>query len=204
MKHAKIGVVVLLALLVVAPAVMAQGFPKQGPMGMKSHIELPLYVNGAFAESVVFESTLAVNMGKPYQTSDGIRQTDFVATSWHAVGFSQVLGRKVTFDLTPGVRQPTGTAVSLGANSDYPAVLTFRATYDATIDGLTRLSGLDGVATGTVNSIPPGESGLDVNKTIRFSDGVNNYVFGRGRCAHSPQHRCDPVPIQNNPTALQK
>lgn len=198
MKHAKIGTqlsVFLLALLVVAPAVMAQGFPPQGPLGMKSKIELPLFVNGSFAESVLFDSELHVNMGRAYQTSDGISQVDFVATFWHAEGYSEVLGRKVAFDLTPGATQPTSTATALTTGSDFPAVLTFRARYDANIQGLTTLRGLPGLATGTVNSIPPGQSGLDVMKTIRFSDGISNFEFKKGKCAHKVETECLPVVI---------
>ena len=206
MKHAKIGTllsVFLLALLVVAPAVMAQGFPKAGPLGMKSKIELPLFVNGSFAESVLFDSVLHVNMGQAYQTSDGIRQVDFVATKWHAEGYSQVLGRKVTFDLTPGVAQPTSTATALTTGSDYPAVLTFRAAYDANIAGLTTLRRLPGLATGTVNSIPPGQSGLDVQKTIRFTDGTSVFEFKKGKCAHSSVAECEAVPLTTFPTSAQ-
>jgi len=191
----------LLGLLVAASAVMAQGFPKPGPLSMKSQIELPLYVNGSFAESVTFDSAITVNMGQPYETSDGIRQVDFTTTSWHAAGFSRVLGRKVTFDLSPGVTQPTGTAVALGTGSDFPAVLTFRATYDANIEGLTTLRQLAGIATGNVNSIPPGQAGLDVRKTISFSDGVANYEFRHGKCAHTANAACQVATTVSTATA---
>lgn len=174
--------VVLLALLAVAPAVVAQGFPKPGPMAMSSQIELPLYVDGVFAEDVVFNSRIQVDMGQAYQTSTGTRQIDFVATSWEAAGYSKVLGRKVTFRLS-GERQPTSTAVALTEGGDYPAILTFRATYDATIEGLGTLRGLGGLAGGQVNSLPPGVANLDVAKSIKFTDGVSQFEFKGGKCA---------------------
>jgi hypothetical protein len=196
-KHARIGMIGMFAgallVLFVAPAAMAQGFPGPGPLSMKSGIELPLYINGSFAESVTFNSALTVNMGKAYETDDGIRQVDFVATSWKASGFSQVLGRQVTFTLTPNATQPTGTATALTTGSDFPAVLTFRALYDANVQGLTTLRGLRGLATGTVNSIPPGQSGLNVNKAFAFSDGLNQFEFRGGKCAHTSVHECEPV-----------
>ncbi len=189
MKHAKIGAFALLALLVAVPAVMAQGFPKPGPMAMQSKIVIPLYVNGTYAETISFASKLSVNMGIPFTTPDGIRQTDFVATGWHAEGYSQVLGKKITFRLSQGVRQPTSTATALSSGSDFPAVLTFRATYDAEIQGLTTLRGLGGRASGTVNSIPPGGAGLQVQKSIRFTDGINTYDLQEGECA-TPNDPC--------------
>ncbi|HYO13919.1 MAG TPA: hypothetical protein VE685_12055 [Thermoanaerobaculia bacterium] len=187
--------VLLLALFVAAP-VMAQddGFPGPGPMGMKSKIELPLYVNGTYAEDVLFDSSLTVNMGQTYQTADGIRQVDFVATHWHAVGYSRVLGRRIAFTLTPDAAQPTSTATAQSSGSDYPAVLTFRATYDAHIEGLTTLRGLWGLATGSVRSIPPGLSGLDVGKAFEFSDGVATYEFRGGKCAHKVEAECQAAP----------
>jgi hypothetical protein len=190
-KHARIvALAAALLALFLAPAVMAQGFPKPGPLGMKSQIELPLYVNGSFAESVTFNSELGVRMGAAYETPDGIRQVDFEATSWRAVGYSQVLGRKVTFTLSTSCNQPTSTATALTNGSDYPAVLTFRALYDANIEGLTTLRGLKGLASGTVNSIPPGQAGLDVLKTISFTDGVSQFEFRRGKCAHTSVAQC--------------
>lgn len=203
MKHAKFGMrlaVLLLAVSVVAP-VMAQddGFPKPGPMGMKSKIELPLYVNGSYAEDILFDSSLTVNMGQAYETPDGIRQVDFVATHWRAVGFSKVLGRTITFTLSQGAAQPTSTATALSTGSDYPAVLTFRATYDANVDGLSPLRRLPGLATGTVNQIPPGLAGLDVRKTIRFTDGVADFELGPGKCAHKVEAECELEPVITTP-----
>ena len=199
MKHARIGVTAVLLALFIAPALVAQGFPGPGPLSMKSGIELPLYVNGSFAESVNFASELTVNMGRAYETEDGIRQVDFVATSWKASGYSQVLGRKVTFTLTPNATQPTGTATALTTGSDYPAVLTFRAVYDANISGLTTLRGLRGLATGNVSSIPPGQSGLTVNKAFSFSDGLNEFEFRGGRCAHKVEAECEAVAVELPP-----
>lgn len=190
MKHARIAALAALLALAVAPVVMAQGFPGPGPLAMKSQIELPLFVNGSFAESVVFDSELKVDMGKPYETPDGIRQVDFVATSWNASGFSQILGRKVSFSLTPNATQPTSTATALTTGSDFPAVLTFRARYDANIEGLNTLRGLGGLATGTVNSIPPGQAGLTVRKSFGFSDGLSKFEFRGGKCAHTVAAAC--------------
>lgn len=209
--------VVLLALLAVAPAVVAQGFPEPGPMAMGSQIELPLYVDGVWAEDVVFNSRIQVDMGRAYQTSTGTRQIDFVATSWEAAGYSKVLGRKVTFRLS-GERQPTSTAVALGTGSDYPAILTFRATYDANIEGLTTLRGLGGLAGGQVNSLPPGVANLDVAKAIKFTDGVSQFEFKGGKCAKDkiianpnipwpptpPNPGCDHAPVLANPVASSK
>lgn len=190
MKNTRIGAFVLLALLVAIPAVTAQGFPKSGPMSMQSTIVIPLYVNGNYAETIRFASRLSVTMGDPFETPDGIRQTDFVANSWQAEGYSKVLGRKITFRLSEGVDQPTSTATALGSGGDYPAVLTFRATYDTEIEGLTTLRKLPGLASGTVQSIPPGGAGLRVRKTVRFTDGLANYELREGECAtpHDPCH----------------
>lgn len=196
--------VLLLATLVVAPVMAQDEFPKPGPMGMKSKIELPLYVNGSFAEDVLFDSSLTVNMGQTYETPDGIRQVDFVATHWHATGYSKVLGRKITFTLSPGATQPTSTATAQGSGSDFPAVLTFRATYDTEIEGITSLRRLPGLATGSVMSIPPGVSGLDVQKTIRFTDGVADYELRRGKCAHKVAAECQvAAPVLSAPPAAQ-
>lgn len=200
MKHTRIGAFVLLALLVAVPAVMAQGFPSAGPLSMKSKIAIPLFVNGSYAETITFDSKLSVTMKDPFQTPDGIRQTDFVATAWHAVGYSNVLGKKITFRLSEGATQPTSTATALGTASDYPAVLTFRATYDTEIEGLTTLRKLPGRASGTVNSIPPGGAGLKVEKTIRFTDGLNNYELREGECAR-PNDPCHDAAVAANPTS---
>lgn len=188
MKHARIAALAALLALAAAPAVMAQDFPGPGPLSMQSQIELPLYVNGTLAESVAFDSELTVNMGKAYQNSDGIRQVDFVATSWNAVGYSQVLGRKVVIGLTPNSTQPVSSATSLTTGSDFPAVLTFRARYDANVEGLAPLRGLPGLASGTVSSIPPGsQDRIDVRKSFGFSDGVSQFDFRFGWCWH-PWH----------------
>jgi hypothetical protein len=185
MKHARTATLAVLLILLIAPAVTAQGFPPPGPLSMQSKLERPLYINGNFAETVTFDSALTVNMGKAYQNSDGIRQVDFVATSWNAVGFSKVLGRKVTIGLTPNAPQPVSNATSLTTGADFPAVLTFRARYDAVMDGLAPLRGLAGLASGTVGSIPPGGNDLiDVRKRFGFSDGVARYEFNFGACGH--------------------
>ena len=185
MKHTRTAALVTLLALVIAPAVTAEGFPGPGPLSMQSKLELPLYVNGSFAESVTFDSELTVNMGNAYQNSDGIRQVDFVATSWNAVGFSQVLGKKVVIGLTPDAVQPISSATSLTTGADFPAVLTFRARYDANIEGLAPVRGLPGLASGTVSSIPPGnQDRIDVRKSFGFSDGVAQFEFRFGWCWH--------------------
>lgn len=77
------------------------------------------------------------------------------------------------------------------SGSDYPAELVFRTRYDAEIEGLTTLTGLLGVASGTVNSIPPGEAGLTVEKFLSFNDGPVEYSFQGGQCAYSAAAACD-------------
>lgn len=184
----------LLGLLILVPSAFAQpdtGFPGPGTMAMQSKIRLNLLADGQLVEQTVFDSTLVVDIGEAFVRSDGRRQVNFVALEWNGVGFSEFAGRNIRFSLTPGAPQPFGSAVALTPGSDYPAELVFRTRYDAEIEGLTNLTGLLGVASGTVNSIPPGEAGLTVEKFLSFNDGPVVYSFQGGQCAYSAAAACD-------------
>ena len=182
----------LLSLLLLVPASLAQtGFPPPGTMEMESKIKLNLLEDGQLVEQTVFDSRLVVEVGEAFVRLDGRRQVDFVATEWTGEGFSEFAGRTIRFSLTPGATQPVGTAIAQTTDSDFPADLVFRTTYDAEIEGLTTLTGLLGVASGTVDSIPPGEAGLTVDKFLSFEDGAVTYEFQGGQCAYDTVAACN-------------
>lgn len=202
MRRNTLSLGLLLSILVVPSAAWAQpdcDFPEPGPMTMESKIKLLLFVDGTLVEGTLFDSTLTVELFEPFTNSQGFRQQDFKVTAWDAVGFSDFVGRNITFVASPGVPQPLSTVVAQTTACDFPAALTFRAIYDADIEGLTMLTQLDGTAAGIVNTLPPGEADLSVLKSFSFSDGGLDLTFHGGLCAFDVSTACDAVVANTAP-----
>lgn len=146
-------------------------FPAAGTDQLVSALTCKLDLNGDgnIDETFVMTSLMTIERSEPYVNKSGLRQIDVKMARWSAKGYSAKLGRAVEYVLSAG-DQSRSEIVAQQSSADFPAEVTFRATFDVVLDGQTIISGLDGTAHGTGwMSVPPdGDDYLSVNKDIRF------------------------------------
>ncbi len=85
-------------------------------------------------ETLVFEGRMLLERGGASRDKEGTRRIDFRVRRWEATAWSDTLDAVVTY-ATGDNEQPLSYIVSEGAESDYPATLTFNVVFDAYLDG---------------------------------------------------------------------
>lgn len=86
-------------------------------------------------EILQFAGQMTLERGNPYVNQQGLRQVDFVVTSWAASAYSRTLGQEILYVLSPDVeRQPASSITAEQRGSDFPATFDFNVVFDARVN----------------------------------------------------------------------
>jgi hypothetical protein len=86
-------------------------------------------------ELLQFSGQMTLERGNPYTNQQGLRQVDFVVTSWAASAYSRTLGQEILYVLSPDVqRQPASSITAEQRGSDFPATFDFNVVFDARVN----------------------------------------------------------------------
>jgi hypothetical protein len=115
----------------------AAGFPSAGIDVMTHQITVGLYqVNangglGNLLETLEFKGRMLIERGDPFLDEDlGRRQIQFLVKSWEADAWSEKLNTLIVYKLS-NVEQKLSTITAQQKETDYPASIHFRVTFDA-------------------------------------------------------------------------
>lgn len=121
----------------------------------KSRLEIPVYLEGKFLETLIMDAYLKIDRSAPFTNLGGYRQFDFQILQWDVHGYSEKLGKHLFFTLAD-VPQPKSVCLSNQKESDYPAAIVYNALYDIYIDGERIATATNGMGIGTdVMETPP-------------------------------------------------
>lgn len=150
-------------------------FPPAGKDNLVSALTVRLDIDGdgQAEETFVMTSLMTIERSEPYVNKSGLRQIDAKMSRWSAKGYSNLLGRSVEYTLSAG-DQPPSSIVAQQAGVDFPAEVTFNATFDVLVDGKAIITNLTGTAHGTGwMSVPPdGDDYLSVSKGVQIGQAV--------------------------------
>lgn len=86
-------------------------------------------------EVLNFEGHMTLERSDPYTNDQGVRQIDFIVTSWTATAWSKVLQQEILYILSEDVeKQPVSTITSGQRGSDFPATFEFNVIFDARVN----------------------------------------------------------------------
>lgn len=133
-----------------------QGFIEKAEIEFeKSRLEIPVYYEGEFVETLVMDAYLKIDRSAPFTNLGGYRQFDFQIIQWDVHGYSEKLDKHIFFTLTDGP-QPKSVCLSNQKESDYPAAIVYNALYDIYMDGERIATAQNGMGIGTdVMETPP-------------------------------------------------
>lgn len=113
------------------------GFPSAGMDVITHQITVGLYQIGpndelgSLLETLTFKGRMLIERADPYMDDDlGRRKIDFVVKSWEADAWSEKLNTLVVYKLSD-VEQKFSTITAEQKETDYPATIHFRVTFDA-------------------------------------------------------------------------
>lgn len=133
-----------------------QGFIEKAEMEFeKSRLEIPMYYEGKFLETLIMDAYLKIDRGAPFTNLGGYRQFNFQIIQWDVHGYSEKLDKHFFFMLSD-VPQPKSVCLSNQKESDYPAAIVYNALYDIYVDGELIAKAQSGLGIGTdVYETPP-------------------------------------------------
>jgi hypothetical protein len=112
-------------------------FPSAGLDVMTHQLTVGLYQVGpsgqlgSLLETIEFKGRMLIERSDPFENQDlGRRQVEFVVKSWEADGWSDKLNTLVVYKLSD-VDQKPSTITAEQKESDFPATIHFRVTFDA-------------------------------------------------------------------------
>ena len=167
------------------------GFPTAGMDLITHQITVGLHqVNpdgslGGLLETLEFKGRMLIERGDPYDNEDlGRRQIEFIVKSWEADAWSDKLNTLVVYKLSD-VEQKPSTITAEQKNSDYPATIHFRVTFDAYAYNEPFVIVYEGEPTGpSFMEVPPSGNRRTSPTITRFDTGkieMDHPTFGRLR-----------------------
>lgn len=140
---------------------------------------------GNLLETLEFKGRMLIERGDPFDNEDlGRRQIEFIVKSWEADAWSDKLNTLVVYKLS-NVEQKPSTITAEQKESDYPATIHFRVTFDAYAydDPFTIV--YEGEPTGpSFMEVPPSGNRRTSPTITRFDTGkieMDHPTFGRLR-----------------------